>query len=485
MTSVTYNATKTGSRFHRSDSFVRLQLGPVRCGKTVSNCMEIFRRAAQQEQASDGKRYSRWAVFRNTYPELRLTTIKTWLDWFPEQIYGKVRWIPPITHMVEFKDIRLEVIFVSLDRPEDISKLLSLELTGAYFNELQFIDEVIFDAALKRVCNYPPKKMNVAITWGGVIADTNPPYVDHWIYRRFEEKRPSNHQIFKYEPAVVRVPSDYSGPYKSDISIDGGRYIQNPEADYIKNIQAKDYYLNSVLSSTEEDIKVYLQGEYGLVRKNKRVFPEYNDLIHCVKDLTYQPRTQLGMGWDFGNTPSIVITQLSVHGYFMVLDELCCEGGGLDEFCSEIVVPHLNRNYQGWEKNHLSVGDPAGIAKSPTDAKTCFQILAKHGIRTKAAKSNNLTARKDAVSYFLRKMSGGRPAFMIDPKAVILRKGFNGDYHYLRIKVANDERYKEEPDKNYASHPHDALQYIAMEYQSIYEVPKNVSLDSVCGTLIA
>ena len=41
----------------------------------------------------------------------------------------------------------------------------------------------------------------------------------------------------------------------------------------------------------------------------------------------------------------------------------------------------------------------------------------------------------------------------------MLRKGFAGGYHYRRVKVAGDERYHDEPNKNAFSHVHDALQY--------------------------
>ena len=41
----------------------------------------------------------------------------------------------------------------------------------------------------------------------------------------------------------------------------------------------------------------------------------------------------------------------------------------------------------------------------------------------------------------------------------MLRKGFAGGYHYRRLKVAGDERYHDEPNKNEFSHVHDALQY--------------------------
>ena len=54
----------------KDDSFFRGVRGPVGSGKSVSCCIEIFRRAAKQEPSPDGKRKSRWAVIRNTNPQL-------------------------------------------------------------------------------------------------------------------------------------------------------------------------------------------------------------------------------------------------------------------------------------------------------------------------------------------------------------------------------------------------------------------------------
>ena len=72
--------------FMKDDTFFRGLRGPVGSGKSVCCSIEIFRRALQQEQNADGIRQSRWAVIRNTNPQLRTTTIKTWLDWFPRTV---------------------------------------------------------------------------------------------------------------------------------------------------------------------------------------------------------------------------------------------------------------------------------------------------------------------------------------------------------------------------------------------------------------
>ena len=77
---INYAPTRIGNLFHYDNSFIRLLLGPVGCGKSVSNLAEIMMRACRQQPGNDGVRHTRWGVIRNTYPELKSTTIKTWQE---------------------------------------------------------------------------------------------------------------------------------------------------------------------------------------------------------------------------------------------------------------------------------------------------------------------------------------------------------------------------------------------------------------------
>ena len=158
----------------KDDTFFRGIRGPVGSGKSVSCCVEIFRRALAQKPNKQGIRRSRWAIIRNTNPQLKTTTIKTWLDWFPEDAWGKFTWSVPYTHMIKKGDLELEVLFLALDRPEDVKKLLSLELTGIWVNEAREIPKSIIDACTMRVGRFPSMRDGGA-TWTGVICDTNAP----------------------------------------------------------------------------------------------------------------------------------------------------------------------------------------------------------------------------------------------------------------------------------------------------------------------
>jgi hypothetical protein len=51
---------------------------------------------------------------------------------------------------------------------------------------------------------------------------------------------------------------------------------------------------------------------------------------------------------------------------------------------------------------------------------------------------------------------------LISPKAKLIRKGLAGGFQFRRLKVAGDERYTDEPDKNMYSHPVEALEYVML-----------------------
>ena len=88
-------------KFIQSDAFVQGLMGPVGSGKSYACAAKIMMKAVQQKPSPiDGIKYSRWAIVRNSYPMLKTTTIKTWLDLFPESTFGPMLWTPPITHHI-------------------------------------------------------------------------------------------------------------------------------------------------------------------------------------------------------------------------------------------------------------------------------------------------------------------------------------------------------------------------------------------------
>jgi hypothetical protein len=59
----------------------------------------------------------------------------------------------------------------------------------------------------------------------------------------------------------------------------------------------------------------------------------------------------------------------------------------------------------------------------------------------------------------MKRLIDGEPGMLIHPQCRTLRKGYAGGYHYKRVQVSGDEKYRDEPDKNLYSHVCDADQY--------------------------
>src|SRR6185503_3312722 len=102
--------------FHRSSAFVRGLMGPVGSSKSTACCIEILGRA-QEQKPFNGVRRTRWAVIRNTYPELKSTTIKTWTEWAQG---GVMKWDAPISCQMggtlpDGTTLDMEVFFFPVD----------------------------------------------------------------------------------------------------------------------------------------------------------------------------------------------------------------------------------------------------------------------------------------------------------------------------------------------------------------------------------
>jgi len=447
--------------FMKDDSFFRGLRGPVGSGKSVSCCIEILRRALAQAPNADGIRKSRWAVIRNTNPQLKTTTIKTWLDWFPEEEWGRFMYSVPFTHNIKKGDVELEVIFLALDRPEDVKKLLSLELTGVWVNEAREIPKSIIDACTMRVGRYPSMR-DGGPSWYGVICDTNAPDTEHWwpilagetvlpdYLTKQEAKmliKPDNWTFFNQPPGMTEIIG-------KDKHVD--RYEKSEEAENVQNL-TPNYYSNILRGKTKSWIDVYILNKLGLIEDGKPVYDSFRSDVHVASsDVLVAEKIPIYMGIDFGLTPACVFAQ-RVRGRWLILEELVAEDMGIVRFSDlmkQQMALYAPRTFNVF-------GDPAGDHRAQTDEATPFQILRSKGISARPAPSNDVLIRLESVNATLTRMTDGESGLLIDPKCINLIKGFAGGYHYKRIQTSG-ERYDEKPNKNRFSHVHDALQYLLL-----------------------
>lgn len=433
-----YEDVPTLKRFTLDNSRVKCVMGPFGSGKSSACVMEILRRAHMQVPGPDGIRRTRWAVVRNSYGQLKDTTIRTFHDWFPPKLFGEYRVTDHMYIITKFPGVHLEVLFRALDRPDQVSNLLSLEVTSAWFNEVREIPRTIIEAMDARIGRYPSKR-DGGPSWYGMIMDTNPPDEDSYIYKMFERVKPSNWSMFKQPSGLSTM------------------------AENTKHLP-KGYYKNLAAGKDEMYVRVYIHGQYGFIISGKPVFQSFRDNIH-VSPHVLEPRKGLDViiGFDFGLQPACTIGQISPMGQLMIIDELVSDGMGLRQFCENQLLPLLRRRYFGM--NVMGFGDPSGASRMPTDESTCFEVLQSRevGLRNVVpAPTNAIMPRVGAVEFFLNKMTMGEPAFVLSPNCHFLRKALNGGYHYEKEPKALGEEYKPMPVKNFSSHVADSLQMLCM-----------------------
>ena len=453
----------TLKKFMKSDDFFRGLRGPVGSGKSVACCIEIFRRSLLQQKNAEGKRKSRWAVIRNTNPQLRTTTIKTWLDWFPEDTWGNFAWSVPYTHRILVGELDVEVIFLALDRPEDVKKLLSLELTGVWVNEAREIPKSIIDACTMRVGRFPSMREGGA-SWYGVIADTNAPEEDHW-WPIMAADVPVPDHISRDEALMLIKPDNWSFYTQPPALLENkGKdgfitgYEDNMKSENKKNLTEK-YYNNIIRGKTKGWIDVYVLNKLGSIEEGKPVYHSFKEELHITKNkIDLIPGQPIWIGVDFGLTPAAVFGQRTTTGKWNIINELVCFEMGVIRF-SELLRGEIAKLYKGYEV--MIYGDPAGDFRSQTDERTPFQIMRNCGLKAIPAPSNDVALRIEAVDSTLSRLVDGSPGFNMSTDCINLKKGFNGGYHYRRLQVSGD-RYDEKPLKNRYSHVHDALQYLMM-----------------------
>lgn len=460
--------------FHRSDAFVRGLMGPVGSSKSSACCMEIFTRGVEQK-AFQGVRRTRWAVIRATYPELKSTTIRTWQQWFPDQV-APMKWDAPISSMVRIPladgtKAEIEVLFFPVESPAEIEKLSSLEITGAWVNEARELPIDVLNKLTERVGRFPPVKEG-GPTWRGVIMDTNPPDDDGWWYALAEG---ANEEV-KEQMAEIEGRLRQMGYLRSDQKLYeffkqpgglievNGKLEPNPAAENIPNLDGGyAYYYRQAAGKRKNWIKAQVCGQYATVSTGKPVYEEYNDEIHC-REINPIPGLPIIVGHDYGRTPAAVFCQITKRGQFRILDEVVAQGMGVRVFARDLLKPHIAQHYRDFQI--IVVGDPAGLDGRDTEESTCFSILAEEGFSAVPALTNDLTARIEALADPMNKMIDGQPGFLISPKAVMTRKGLNGGYCHDRVQVSGD-RYKDVPSKNKYSHPVEAGQYAALHCKHI------------------
>lgn len=410
--------------------------------KTATGLVKIAYEAQRVAPCKDGIRRSKCAVIRNTRQMLYDTTIPDFLKWFPEGKAGALKRTES-KFLLQFGDVECEVLFRGLDEPNDVRRLLSLQLTFGVMDEFREIHQDIFEALQGRVGRYPDKVLNgvgakddaghqIDKVWGM----SNPPDADTF-WGDFVTDPPGN-------ALVVFQPSGLS-----------------PEADWTQYLK-DDFYANLAEGKSEEYINVYIHAKLGESLSGKPVFSAFRTETHVAKQ-PILPATlatnDIIIGVDAGLTPAAVVGQMDYSGRLLVYDSLSSANMGALRFIREKLKPLLSRKFPG--SRVLVVLDPAAGQRAQTDERTVRDMFIQEGFKVVLAKTNAIAARLAAVDYYMTRTVDDRAAILFCPdgcRELIL--ACRSKYRY-RVKQTGE--VDDKPDK---SHPWsdlaDSLQYVCL-----------------------
>lgn len=439
--------------------------GPVGSGKSSASVMKLFTVMTGQAPGRDGKRRSRILVIRNTFAELRMTTIATWKQLLPPEQYGRFYDTAPFRHDIRVGDVEADVWFLALDSEDDRKKLLSFEITAAWVNEAREVPRAIVSTLMERIGRYPAR-MDGGPTRPVVILDTNAPSDDHWIPIMRGDVPPPATMGEDERRALVKPDtwSFYNQPGGLlEVLDDQGNHVrfeENPAAENTKWLEP-GYYANAAKGRPVDEVRISLCNQLGRVKAGRPVWPGFRRSLHVAKtDLLPVPGPPVQVGVDFGLTPAAVIGQC-INGRWLILDELVADDGagmGAVTF-GPLLKRHLAERYPGCR--FALTGDPAGDQRAQSDEQSPFMIFRAAGLPILPAGTNDWTVRKEAVESALSRLVNGYPALLVSPRCLRLVAAMEYGYRYAKLKVSAD-RYSDMPVKDEHSHVADAAQYLLL-----------------------
>ena len=429
-----YTPPPTLDEFMRHDDIVRAVRGPVGSAKTTAMIMEMLRRSCEQEPGADGIRRTRGVIIRNTLQQLKTTCLVSIQQLLRPIINYKVS---DQTIQVRFGDVESDWLLLPLDTPDNIDRLLSLELTFAWISEFREIDPEILESLLGRVGRYPSKAVGGA-TWHGVVMETNSFTQDSGWYERLEVDLPGNWSYF-VQPGAFE-----------------------PGAENRENLP-DGYYENLMEANTDEWVDQYIHNMIGPSLSGQAVFRNSFDTKWHVAESTLipVPGHPLIIGMDFARHPAAIIGQLDHLGRLLIFKELEQENCGVEKFITEYLSPALAEEKFSSNPVYI-IGDPAGVAKSQIGEESTFAAVRRLGYIAYPASTNNIDPRIRAVEKFLiQTRGGGDPAFLVDPHGCPkLIRAMQYEYRY---KIKKNGQLEDKPDKVRPwADLCDALQYLCL-----------------------
>lgn len=445
-------------------------VGPVGSAKTTALFFKLIYMAMRQEPSPDGIRRTKAVIVRNTLPMLKDTTLASWEYWFKDGVAGQWNATDKI-FILRYGDVECQVLFRPLDTPDDVRRVLSLEINFAIIDEFVELPKAIVDALSARLGRYRQPDGTPVTIWG-MWGSSNPGTEDVWWYdylhgpavQRY--RRPPGNPVPQLVPNsagdvavwVGAQPTPSLEPIASYYHQPGGL---TPDAENLENLPGgQQYYRDAVTGKSEVWVRQFVDAEWGFSIAGKAVVSGFRADLHVALPHSLQPNPYfpLIVGLDPGITGSaMILGQQDYDGRIKVFAELCQEGMGAERLIQERLQPLLRNRFPQVQRV-IVAADPAAASRTQTDERTVVKIFKQH-YDVDVESNNRLPLRLDAIDHYTNMLVEGRAALQIDPSCTILIRALKGGWRYS-ADLKRETLRGHDPEKNAYSHPGDAFGYL-------------------------
>jgi hypothetical protein len=388
-----------------------------------------------------------WLVIRDTWENLKRTTLEEFYFWFPEGVYGD--WIAGDKMFVwntARTGLKGKIYWFGVDGEEDANKIASMPLAGIAVDEpspatgsSSGVPEFVFDTAHAQL-------RQPGMNWYAAKLAQNNPDESHWTYPKFTDPG-TPHAKDKETGELIELLPHQEGGYRS---------FQTKEPENLANLPPGYYStMEQNWKSRPDLIRRFVTGGYGYQQVGKPVTPQWSDDMHLANELEPVKGVPLWLFWDGGLNPTCLITQVTPQGYWLILEAHVLDGVGMFQLIEDIVKPRLTSRFAGY--TWTSVGDPNLNTPEQSDSRQSAASVIRNEIGGRFIRGvNDISARVDPLRSVLTRTMQGTGVVQVDRRHA--RKvwfALRGGWHYHKARsgvvgnIVKDEH----------SHPGDCMGY--------------------------
>lgn len=283
-----------------------------------------------------------WLIIRDTWENLRRTTLQEFFHWFAPGVYGE--WYAGDKEFIwnaARTGIKGKVIFLGVDDDSSATKIASMPLAGVAIDEPSpaagegGVSEFVLDTALAQL-------RQPGMNWYAAKLAQNNPDELHWTYRRF------------WDPGTPATDEAELPPMQES----GFKAWQTREPENVHHLP-DGYYerLGRQWAHRPDLYRRFVEGKHGYQQVGSAVTTEWSDDLHLTRGLKPVKGVDLQLLYDGGLNPTCVITQVTPLGDWLILESHVGDSIGMYELIEDVIKPRLTTAYKGFDWRHI--GDPS------------------------------------------------------------------------------------------------------------------------------